>query len=136
MIHRNRRTLRLAVVAASGLCALGLAAGTASAKSGIYFSAGPHNVRLGSLIHATGHGEDDNATFNKFCVQERSGGSAWKTLRCSRGSYNGGGSVSISTRAERRGVVSLRGVLLEGSSPKDNHPKVRLTSRVFALAVR
>ncbi|MDF3290365.1 hypothetical protein [Streptomyces silvisoli] len=136
MFNRSRGTLRAAVIAAVGISTIGLASTSAWAKSDIYFSAGPHDVRVGKLIHLTGNGDDDNSTYNRFCIQERSGHGSWRTLRCSRGDYNGGGGINMSIRAQHRGVVQFRGALVEGSSPKDKHPKVRLFSRTFSIDVR
>jgi hypothetical protein len=135
MINRRHRVLRAAVVATVGACAVSLAAPPAYAKSDIYFSAGPHNARLGKPIHLSGDAVDDNARFNKFCIQRRSGHGGWHTIRCSPGSYNGGGGLNLWLRPEKRGLVLFRGVLVEAASPKDKHPEVQLVSRVFALAV-
>jgi hypothetical protein len=136
MFNRNRRSMRTAVIAAVGISVIGLASTSAWAKSDIYFSASPHNVRVGGLIHLTGDGDDDNATYNRFCIQQRSGHGDWRTLRCSHGAYNGGGGVNLSIRAQHRGAVQFRGALIEGSSPKDKHPNVHLVSRTFTIDVR
>jgi hypothetical protein len=136
MFNRNRGTMRAAVIAAVGVCAIGLASTSAWAKSSIYFAAGPHDVRMGRQIHLTGNGDDDNSTFNRFCIQERSGHGGWRTLKCSHGDYNGGGGLNMTVRAQHRGVVQFRGALVEGSSPKDKHPKVHTVSRTFSIAVR
>lgn len=136
MNNRKRRSLRAAVIATVGVCALALATTTASAKSDMHFAAAPHSVHLGDRIHATGHAEDDAATFNRFCIQQRSGRSGWQTIRCSKGAYHGGGGLNITIRAERRGVLQLRGVLFEGSSPRDPRPRIHSVSRTFAIGVR
>lgn len=135
MINSNRRVLRAGVIAIVSASAVGLAATAASAKSDIYFVAAPHNVHLGREIRLTGNGDDDNFTFNRFCVQERQGRGGWQTLRCSPGHYNGGGGLNLWIRAQRRGVEQFRGALVEGSSPTDKHPKTHLTSRVFEVVV-
>ena len=136
MFNPHRRSVRAAVIAAVGISAIGLAGTSAWAKTDIYFAAGPHTVHVGKLIHITGHGDDDNSNYNRFCVQERSGREGWRTLKCSRGDYNGGGSLNMSIRAQYRGVVHFRGVLTEGSSPKDKHPKVYQVSRTSTIDVR
>ncbi|MCQ4083310.1 hypothetical protein NGB36_22555 [Streptomyces sp. RB6PN25] len=115
--------------------AVGLATTAASAKSDIYFVAAPHNVHLGGEIRLTGNGDDDNFTFNRFCIQQRQGRGGWQTLRCSHGQYNGGGGLNMWIRAGRRGLVQFRGALVEGTSPTDKHPKTHLTSRVFEVDV-
>lgn len=135
MINRERRARRSGVVAVAGVCALGLMTFPASAKADIYFVAGPHNVRLGRPMHLTGDAMDDNATFNRFCVQRRFGHGGWVTIRCSPGAYDGGGGLNVWLRPRQRGLVLFRGVLVEGSSPRDAHPRVQLVSRAFALAV-
>lgn len=135
MINRRHRALRIAVVATVGACALGLTATPVYAKGDIYFAAGPHNAHLGKPIHLSGDAADDNATFNRFCIQQRSGHGGWHTIRCAPGAYNGGGGLNVWVRPERRGLVLFRGVLFEGASPKDRHPRTHLVSRVFALAV-
>jgi hypothetical protein len=135
MINRSHQALRAVVVATVGACAFSMSAPPAFAKSDIFFTAGPHNARLGRPIHLSGDAIDDSATFNRFCIQQRSGHAGWRTIRCTRGSYNGGGSLQLWVRPQRRGLVMFRGVLVEGLSPKDRHPKVHLVSRVFALAV-
>ncbi|MDI5966267.1 hypothetical protein POF50_020115 [Streptomyces sp. SL13] len=142
MTSRDRRGQRVAVVAAGVVAALAVALGVlclgiapAYAKSDIYFAAGPHNARLGRPVHLSGSAVDDNATFNKFCIQRRYGHGGWNTVRCAHGSYNGGGGLNVWLRPERRGLVLFRGVLLEGRSAADKHPRIHLVSRVFALAV-
>lgn len=135
MMHRNHWIRRAAVIAAVGVCTLGLTSVPAYAKADIYFVAGPHNVRMGRPLHLTGDAVDDNATFNTFCIQRRSGHGGWHTLRCAPGGYNEGGGLNVWLRPRQRGLVLFRGVLLEGSSPKDRSAKVHLVSRAFALAV-
>ena len=135
MNARHNQVLRTAVVATAGACALTLAAPPAYAKADIYFSAGPHNARLGRPIHLSGDAVDDNATFNRFCIQQRFGHGGWRTIRCAPGAYNGGGGLNVWVRPKRRGLMLFRGVLFEGASPKDRHPAEHLVSRVFAVAV-
>jgi hypothetical protein len=135
MINRKHPILRAAIVVSAGLAALGLTALPAYAKADIYFAAGPHNVRAGKPMHLTGNAVDDNATFNRFCIQERSGHGGWHSIRCTPGAYNGGGGLNLWLRTRHRGLVLFRAVLIEGSSPKDAHPEVHLVSRAFALAV-
>ena len=129
------RSPRPAVVVAAALCVLALTAAPAEAKSDIYFSAGPHNTRVGRPVHLSGEAVDDNATFNRFCVQRRAGHGGWHTIRCARGGYNGGGGLNIWVRPRLRGLVLFRGVLFEGASSGDRHPRACLVSRVFALAI-
>ncbi len=135
MTNRDRRALRAAVVAAAGVCALSLTTVPAYAKADIHFVAGPHNVRLGRPIHLTGDAVDDKASFNRFCIQRRYGHGGWHTIRCTPGSYNGGGGLNMWLRPHQRGLVLFRGVLIEGRSAKDKDPEVQLVSRAFALAV-
>jgi hypothetical protein len=135
MINRDHPILRAAVVTAVGVCTLSMTSVPAYAKSDIYFVAAPHNVHLGRHIHLTGNAVDDNATFNRFCIQQRSGHAGWRSIKCTPGSYNGGGGLNLWLRPRHRGLVLFRGVLFEGASPKDRHPGVHLVSRAFALAV-
>ncbi|AEW93244.1 hypothetical protein SCATT_08730 [Streptantibioticus cattleyicolor NRRL 8057 = DSM 46488] len=136
MKNRKRQSLRVAVVAAIGVTAFGLATTTASAKSDMYFAAGPHTVHVGGRIHAGGRATDDNYTFNRFCIQQRAGRGGWRTTACSRGAYHGGGWLNLGIRAQHRGILQLRGVLTEGASPQDKHPRIREVSRTFAIDVR
>ncbi len=136
MINRRHRALRAAVVATVGACVFGLtSAAPAYAKADIYFAAGPHNAHLGKPIHLSGEAADDNATFNRFCMQQRWGHGGWHTIRCAPGGYNGGGGLNVWVRPRQRGLTLFRGVLIEGASPVDRHSRVHLVSRVFALAV-
>ncbi|MER6075230.1 hypothetical protein ABT187_41870 [Streptomyces sp. NPDC001817] len=136
MFNPHRHSLRAAVIASVGISAIGLASTSAWAKADIYFTASPNAVHVGKLIHLTGHGDDDNSTYNRFCIQERSGHGGWRTLKCSHGDYNGGGSLNMSTRAQHRGAVHFRGVLTESLSPQDKHPKVYQVSRTSTIDVR
>ncbi len=114
---------------------LSVVARPAMAKSDIYFAAGPHNVRVGRPIHLSGSASDDKATFNRFCIQQRSGHETWHTIRCAKGGYSGGGGLNLWLRPRRRGLTMFRGVLFEGGSAKDRHARIHLISRTFALAV-
>lgn len=137
MTRSKRRTQRAAALVVAGVSALGLAAAPpVHARTDIHFAAGPHNARLGKPVHLSGSAVDDNATWNRFCMQKRSGHGGWHTIRCSHGAYNGGGGLNVWVRPDRRGLVLFRGVLFEGDSPRDRHPDAHLVSRVFALAVR
>ncbi len=135
MTDQDRRTLRAAVVAAVSVSVLSLTTIPAYAKADIHFVASPHNVRLGRPIHLTGDALDDNATFNRFCIQQRHGHGGWRTIRCTTGAYNGGGGLNVWLRPGQRGLVLFRGVLVEGASPKDTRLRVHLVSRAFAVAV-
>jgi hypothetical protein len=135
MINRDRRALRAGVIALVGVTAVGLAATAASAKSDIYFVVAPRNVQPRGEIRLTGYADDDNSTFNRFCVQERQGRGDWRTLGCSPGHDNGGGRLNLRIRAQRRGVDEFRGALVEESSPADKHPRTQLTSRVIDVVV-
>lgn len=140
----DREHRRGAAVRATGVLAaltvlltvigLGIAA-PAQAKADIRFAAGPHNARVGKPIHLSGSAIDDNATFNRFCIQQRYGQAGWHTIRCARGSYNGGGGLNVWLRPSHRGLMLFRAVLFEGRSPTDPHPRIHLVSRAFALAV-
>ncbi|MDF3302525.1 hypothetical protein [Streptomyces tropicalis] len=137
MSTRYRRTaLRGAAVGSVAVAAIGLAAAGAWAKSDISFTAGPHTVRPGSSVHLAGQGEDDNSTYNRFCVQERSGKGAWVTVRCSRGAYNGGGSLRFSVHPAHRGLWQFRGVLTEASSPTSGHTWIHQVSPTRTVQVR
>ncbi|MGP9023025.1 hypothetical protein ACT1U9_32055 [Streptomyces sp. BR1] len=137
MIMRNRRAaLRGTVVGTAAAATIALAAGGAWAKSDITFAAGPHNARLGSAIHLAGHGADDNSTYNRFCVQQRSGSGGWVTLRCSHGGYNGGGKLDFTVRAAHRGQWQYRAVLTEASSPTSKHIRIHQISQVKTVQVR
>ena len=138
--HRRRsaaaRTAAVLVALTVFLAVIGLGdAVPAQAKADIRFAAGPHNARVGQPIHLSGSAVDDNATFNRFCIQQRYGHSGWHTIRCAHGSYNGGGGLNIWLRPRRRGLVLFRGVLTEGRSAADPHPRIHLVSRAFALTV-
>ena len=106
----RRTALRGMAVGTVAVATIGLGAAGAWAKSDISFTAGPHSVRHGAAVHLVGQGEDDNSTYNRFCVQERSGNGGWVTLRCSSGGYNAGGSLNFSVRpgAPRPGAVPRR----------------------------
>ncbi|MFF8592335.1 hypothetical protein ACF061_12955 [Streptomyces sp. NPDC015220] len=137
MSMRYRRTaLRGTAVGTVAAAALGLAAAGAWAKSDISFTAGPHSVRLGSSVHLAGHGADDNSTYNRFCVQERSGTGKWVTSRCSSGAYNGGGSLKFSVRPSHRGQWQFRGVLTEASSRTSRHTWIHQVSSTVTVRVR
>ncbi|MEU6175565.1 hypothetical protein ABZ832_27105 [Streptantibioticus parmotrematis] len=118
------------------LTTVGLAAAGAWAKSDLSFTAGPHSVRLGSSVHLVGEGGDDNSSYNRFCVQERSGKGAWVTLRCSHGGYNGGGSLNFTVRPAHRGTVQFRGMLTEADSPTSRHTVIEQTSSTVTVRVR
>ncbi|MFI2641838.1 hypothetical protein [Streptomyces sp. NPDC018610] len=137
MNKRDRRTaLRGTVIGAVAAATVGLAAAGAWAKSDISFTAGPHTVRLGSSVHLAGNGTDDNSTYNRFCVQERSGTGKWVTLRCSSGGYNGGGSLKFSVRPAHRGQWQFRGVLTEASSRTSRHTSIHQVSPTATVRVR
>ncbi|MFD9789868.1 hypothetical protein ACFWXK_02835 [Streptomyces sp. NPDC059070] len=134
---RNRRTaLRGAVAGTMATAALVLAAGGASAKSDISFDAGPRTARLGAAVHLAGHGSDDNSTYNRFCVQQRSGSGGWVNVRCSRGGYNGGGSLDLTVRPSHRGQWQYRAVLTEASSPTSKRQWIHQSSAVRTVHVR
>ncbi|MFC5909257.1 hypothetical protein [Streptacidiphilus monticola] len=135
-IRNRRRALRAAVVTAATASAFGLAAATAWAKADSSFTAGPHTVRLGATVHLAGQGDDDNSTYNRFCVQERFGAGHWVTLRCSHGGYNAGGSVDMRIRPSHRGQWQFRGVLTEASSPRDRHQTIIQATRTVTVHVR
>ncbi|MFQ6144274.1 hypothetical protein ACLMNJ_14500 [Streptomyces seoulensis] len=132
----GRTALRGTAVGTAAAAAIGLAAAGAWAKSDLSFTAGPHTVRLGSSVRLAGHGADDNATFNRFCVQQRSGKGKWATLRCSAGDYNGGGSLKFSVRPAHRGQWQLRGVLTEASSRTSRHTWIHQVSPTVTVRVR
>lgn len=137
MSSRTRRTaLRGTAVGTVAVAAIGLGAAGAWAKSDIAFSAGPASVHHGSSVRLAGQGEDDNSTYNRFCVQSRSGRGAWVTLRCSRGGYNGGGSLNFSVRPAHKGTWQFRGVLTEAPSRTSRHVSVHLASPVKTVTVR
>ncbi|MEU5431924.1 hypothetical protein AB0G73_00940 [Streptomyces sp. NPDC020719] len=137
MITRNRRTaLRGAAVGTMAAATIALAAGGAWAKSDITFTAGPRTARLGSAVHLAGHGMDDNSTYNRFCVQQRSGSGGWVTVRCSHGGYNGGGRLDFTVRPAHRGQWQYRAVLTEASSPTSKHTRIHQTSQVKTVQVR
>ncbi|PWI45038.1 hypothetical protein CK485_07650 [Streptomyces sp. ICBB 8177] len=116
--------------------AVGLTAAGAWAKSDISFTAGPHTVRLGASVRLVGNGGDDDSTYNRFCVQERSGKGAWVTLRCSHGAYYGGGSLNFTVRPAHRGRLQFRGILTEASSPMSRHVSIHQASPTTTVQVR
>ncbi|MFD8722370.1 hypothetical protein ACFV2H_31440 [Streptomyces sp. NPDC059629] len=112
MSFLNRRAARAAVVTAAGISALALTAVTASAKADYDFKASPHAVKAGGRIHLKGYADTDSDLFQKFCVQQRQGGS-WRTVKCAHGSIGLGGSVDTWIRAKHRGTLKFRGALYE-----------------------
>ncbi|MEV6013254.1 hypothetical protein AB0M29_41650 [Streptomyces sp. NPDC051976] len=131
----RRTALRGMAVGSVAVAAIGLGAAGAWAKSDISFSAGPHTVRYGSAVHLVGQGEDDNSTYNRYCVQQRSGNGGWVTLRCSRGGYNAGGSLNFSVRPSHRGQVQFRGIITEAPSKTSRHTSIHLASAIKRVLV-
>lgn len=131
----RRTALRGMAVGTVAAATLGLGAAGAWAKSDISFTAGPHSVRHGAAVHLVGQGEDDNSTYNRFCVQERSGNGGWVTLRCSSGGYNAGGSLDFSVRPSHRGQVQFRGVITEAPSKASRHTSIHLASAIKRVLV-
>jgi hypothetical protein len=129
------RLVTMLLLTAAALVGLAVTAEPALAKADIYFAAGPHNAHVGRPIHLSGSASDDNASFNRFCIQQRYGHGTWHTIRCAAGGYSGGGGLNVWLRPERRGLTLFRGVLLEGRSRSDRHARIHLISRAFALAV-
>ncbi|KUL36805.1 hypothetical protein ADL22_23120 [Streptomyces sp. NRRL F-4489] len=136
MTCHQHRALRTALIGAVAAGSLALATAPASAKSSLTFTAGPRAVRLGGVVHATGKASDDNASFNKVCVQQRRGSAAWHNVVCSKPARHTGGTVNATVRARQRGHLQLRAVLFEGRSPNDLHPRARSVSRTFTVTVR
>ncbi|MCK7624271.1 hypothetical protein MUU72_14370 [Streptomyces sp. RS10V-4] len=131
----QHRALRAALVGAIAAGSLALAAAPASAKSSLAFAAGPHTVRPGGVVRATGKATDDNASFNKVCVQQRRG-ATWHNVACSKPARHTGGTVNAAVRARQRGALPLRAVLFEGRFANDAHPRVRSVSRTVTVTVR
>ncbi|WOP38590.1 hypothetical protein RKE32_34855 [Streptomyces sp. Li-HN-5-13] len=131
----NRRAARAAAVAAVGIAALGLSAVTASAKVDYDFKASPHTVKAGGRIHVKGYAAKDDDLFQKFCVQERQGKAAWRTVKCAHGAVFDGGSVDTWVRAQHRGTLQLRGALYE-TDWGSNKLRLQLVTPTEAVRVR
>ncbi|MEK2478929.1 hypothetical protein [Streptomyces noursei] len=135
MTPHHRRTLHCALIGAVAVTSLGVTAGPASAKSSLSFTAGPRSVGLGGLVRAAAKASDDNATFNKVCVQQRWSATAWHNVACSKPARHAGGAVNVTLRVKQRGHLQLRAALFEGRSAQDQHPKTRSTSRPITVTV-
>ncbi|WP_438483994.1 hypothetical protein [Streptomyces sp. S186] len=135
MTRHPRRTLHSALIGALAVTSWGAATAPASAKSSLSFAAGPRSVGQGGLVRATARASDDNATFNRVCVQQRWTAVAWRNVACSKPARHAGGAVNATLRAKARGRIQLRAVLLEGRSPQDKHPRTRSVSRPVTITV-
>jgi hypothetical protein len=101
-----RRTVATAAVAA-GL--VGIAAGTASAKSDLTISVSAHTLHAGQSVKVTARGDDDAARVTYVCIDERVGAGAWRQLACSP---RAGQRLVLNSRADRKGQEQFRSRLL------------------------
>ncbi|MDH6145633.1 putative carbohydrate-binding protein with CBM5 and CBM33 domain [Kitasatospora sp. GP30] len=101
-----RRTVATAVVVA-GL--VGIAAGTASAKSDVTLSVSTHTLRVGQSVKLTAWGDDDAARATYACIDQRIGSGAWHQLACSPSAER---RLSVNSRAHQRGKEQFRVRLL------------------------
>ncbi len=101
-----RRAVAVTAVA-GGL--IGLAAGTASAKSDITVSVSSHSLRVGQSVQVRAWGDDDAARVTYVCVDERIGSGAWRQVGCSPHS---GRALDVRVTAKQRGKEQFRARLL------------------------
>ncbi|MEU5087713.1 hypothetical protein [Streptomyces sp. NPDC021356] len=129
---------RLAVTGALGLASLALAAVPAHAKGDIDITA-PHKAGVGKTFTVSAHGSDDDAVYQRICLQERTAGHAWHQVAC-------GATVARDTGKDARATVRLksrhhrtfefRAVMYSLTGPHDHHPKRWRTSEVVKVQVR
>lgn len=130
------RGSRVAVIGALGLASVALAAAPAFAKGSADVTA-PHTAQVGKAFTVTAHGDDDASTYLRVCLENRSGGQAWRQLTC--GAVVGTGSDAQATAhvtAAHRGVQEYRAVVYGLSSPTDRHPIRQRTSAPATVDVR
>ncbi|MEU6507336.1 hypothetical protein [Streptomyces sp. NPDC046942] len=131
----NRRTARAAVVAAAGIAALGLSAVTASAKVSYDFKVSPHTVKVGGRVHVKGDAANDSDVLQRFCVQQRQGKGAWRTVKCAHGGIGLGGAVDTWVQAKHRGTLQFRGALYEADFGS-NKLRLRMVGPAETVRVR
>ncbi|MER6736696.1 hypothetical protein [Streptomyces puniciscabiei] len=127
---------RLAVAGALGAASLALAAVPAYAKGDVDVTV-PHTAHGGKTFTVTAHGDDDAVRYVRVCLQQRSGGHAWRQVAC-------GAAVPSGTEARAaahvkdagRGPVDFRAAMYGLTGPSDHHPVRRRTSDPVTVHVR
>ncbi|MFJ5677670.1 hypothetical protein [Streptomyces sp. NPDC093097] len=135
----GRRGARVAAVGAMGAAVAVLAVTPAFAKGSATLSASPGTVKVGAVVHVTGHGDSDAIQYGKFCAEQRVGTKgAWHTVKCGPvvEVAAADAKVAASVKAAHRGVVQFRGVLYGVDGPKGGHPRADIHTAVKTVQVR
>ncbi|MEU3061679.1 hypothetical protein AB0P12_16255 [Streptomyces subrutilus] len=130
------RVGRAAVIGATGLASVALAAVPASAKGNVDITA-PRTARVGTAFTVAAHGGDDAARYLRVCLEGREDGAAWHGLNCGAVTETGADArVTARVRATHAGVPEYRAVVYGLTGPHDRHPVRERTSDPVAVHVR